>query len=210
MKNTTLTILVRYLGSGYKCSHCGRVRESTRYQVRGERGKVLSDFRLCDECQDKGYELKVTVADVEQAFAVISNSERRERLLRKRQVRLSRQLETGVANDISGHVMPGSGNTTHAKADIRKMDQWRLEHKYTDSKSGYRLNVVDLAAVVDHANRFREWPGLIINFRKLARSFVVIPYELFLWVAEILNDDPANDKRFTKRPQAPISKIELT
>lgn len=202
MKPGTFSLIIKYMGEGYRCSNCGRVRASTRYEVQDEKGNRMTGFRLCDECQDHGYEVRLTPRSVANETRTLNDHERRERLLKKRRVRLSRELEAGVAEDIGGHTTPGSGNTTHAKADIRKMDQWRLEHKFTDSCAGYRLNVADLAAVVNHANRFGEWPGLIVNFRKLKRSFVVLPYELFLWVVEILNADPTINKRPKERPKA--------
>lgn len=199
----SFNLFIKFLGEGFHCSQCGRMRVTTKYQLR-DGDLILATFRLCDECQDKGYEVKFTPKDVVGERALIQAHERRDRLLRKRRVRLSRKLEAGVAQDIGGRTMPGSGNTKHAKADIRKMDQWRLEHKFTDSVAHYRLMVEDLAAVVNHANMFGEWPGLIINFRKLKRAFMVIPYELFLWVKDILDADPALNKGPKDRAKAPV------
>jgi len=72
------------------------------------------------------------------------------------------------------------------KADIRKVDEWRIEHKYTDSKMGYRLHVSSLSDVIKYANQAGEWPALIVNFRKLKRQFAIVPYELFLEIVEKL------------------------
>jgi len=167
-----LELVVRYLGFGKQCSHCGRVRETTQYELR--QGEVrLQEFRLCDACQDKGFVIKFQT----KRESVATKQERR------RQIKISRKLEAGVAQDIGGRTTPGSGNQD-TKADIRKIDEWRLEHKYTDSIKGYRLEVEDLQKVVHHANQAGEWPGLVINFRQLGRQFVAVPYELFLAIVE--------------------------
>lgn len=208
MKIGTHSLLIKYLGEGFCCSNCGRVRASTKYELRDTNGKCVAGFRLCDDCQDRGYEVRFTPCDLASLTRTAHDRERRERLLRKRRVRLSRELEAGVAQDVGGRRTPGSGNTSHAKADIRKIGQWRLEHKFTDNRSSYSLHVADLAAVISHANMFNEWPGLILNFRKLKRSFVVLPYELFLWVVEILDADPTIDRRPKNRPEAALSETE--
>jgi len=167
-----LELVIRYLGFGKRCGGCGRIRETTRYELkRGE--ESLKEFLLCDSCQDKGFLIDFDVkSGVRESVST-----------RRRRIKISQQLEREVAHDIGGKVQPGSGNQD-AKADIRKVDEWRIEHKYTDSVSGYRLAAEDLAAIVRHANLAGEWPAMVINFRKLARRFAVIPYELFLELME--------------------------
>lgn len=169
-----LDLVIRYLGYGLRCSSCGRTREATRYTIRqGE--EDLQTFLLCDACQDKGF---VVSFEPKQS---VSQTKRE----RKRRIKISRNLERELAQDIGGKTQPGSGNRD-AKDDVRRVDEWRIEHKYTDSKSGYRLLVEDLAAVVRHANLASEWPALVINFRLLGRKFALIPYELFIEIAEKL------------------------
>jgi hypothetical protein len=169
-----LELVIRYLGFGKRCSGCGRVRETTRYEIRqGE--QQLQEFLVCDACQDAGYVVKFQV----HRPSTTTKSER------KKRIKISRKLEQGVAADIGGRTTPGSGNQD-TKGDIRKIDEWRLEHKFTDSVKGYRLLVDSLSTVVHHANLAGEWPGLVINFRRLKRQFVVIPYELFLAIVEKL------------------------
>ena len=204
MKLPNLSLLVKFQGDGFNCSNCGRMRPSTKYLLRNQ-DEVLSRFCLCDECQDKGYDVRFTPRSEVNDRRWSDDHERQERLLRKRRVTLSRKMETGVAEQVGGRRQPGSGNTSHAKGDVRKMDHWRLEHKFTDSLSGYRLLVADLAAVVSHANLVGEWPGLIVAFRKLKRDFVVIPYELFLWVVEILDADPTINRRSTAAKRQPTT-----
>lgn len=177
-------LVVRYLGYGERCSGCGRSKETTRFTIRkGE--LLLSQYLLCDACQDKGYVVKFTIPD-EHADG---------KLVRRKRVKLSRKLETGVARDIGGYTTAGSGNQDE-KADIRKIDEWRIEHKYTNSVAGYRLETTQLDAVIRHANMVGERPGLVIDFRKLARKFVVLPYETFLEIVEKLR---ATDKH--RRPR---------
>lgn len=168
-----LDLVIRYLGFGERCSNCGQVRETTRYTIRQGETR-LQQFRLCDKCQDKGYVIKFTVRP-----ASTMKSERR------RRVKISRRLEKGLAADVGGKVQPGSGNQDE-KSDVRAIDEWRLEHKYTESVKGYRVLTDDLSAVIRHANMAGERPGLVLTFRRLARKFVIIPYETFLEIVEKL------------------------
>jgi hypothetical protein len=179
-----LQLVIRYVGFGNRCNGCGRVRETTRYTLRqGE--NTLKEFLLCDACQDKGYVIEFTAIPPSSAVA---------RKERRKRIKISRKLETGVAYDIGGRTQPGSGNQD-AKADIRKVDEWRLEHKYTDSVKGFRVEVQALDAVIRHGNMSGEWPGLVVNFRRLRRSFVMIPYELFLEIVERVRDTIGKHRR---------------
>jgi len=170
----SLALVIRYLGFGERCSHCGKIRETTRYTLR-QKEEQLQQFRLCDACQDKGFVIKFNPLPSN----VNGANERRKR------TKISRKLERNVAEDLGGRTTPGSGNKD-TKADIRKVDEWRIEHKYTDSVKGYRILVEDLRAIISHANMAGEWPAMVINFRKLRRQFAVIPYELFLGIVEKL------------------------
>lgn len=170
----TFELVIRYLGYGERCSQCGKVRETTRYTLRQGQTQ-LQQFKLCDACQDGGFSIAFNPKPVQ----VDKVKDRR------RRIKISRNLERGVAEDLGGHTTPGSGNKD-TKADIRKMDEWRIEHKYTESTKGFRMQVDDLSAVIKHANMAGEWPAMVVNFRKLKRQFVVIPYELFLGIVERL------------------------
>lgn len=164
---TELELVVRYVGFGLSCHSCGRVRETTRYEIR-HKEDLLQEFRLCDECQDNGYVVKFTP------------KEAKERLLeRRRRVKMSIRMEKDLAVDMGGERQPGSGNRDQ-KGDVRVVGEWRLEHKYTDNVVGYSLRISDLATVIRHANIAGEWPAMVINFRKHNRRFVVLPYEVFL------------------------------
>lgn len=165
-------LVIKYLGFGERCSNCGKVRETTRYTIR-QKENLLQQFRLCDACQDTGFVIRFNP----KSPRVDTSKDR------KRRIKISRKLEKGVAEDLGGHTTPGSGNRD-TKADVRKVDEWRIEHKYTDATRGYRLLVDDLSAVIKHANMAGEWPALVLNFRKLKRQFTVLPYELFLEIVE--------------------------
>lgn len=171
----SLELVIRYLGFGERCSNCGRTRETTRYTIR--QGDVhLQELRLCDACQDEGFVIRFSPA---KAASTVTKSDR------KRRIKISRKLEREVAEDIGGKTQPGSGNQD-AKADVRKVDEWRIEHKYTDSVLGYRVQTEDLNTVIKHANMAGEWPALVLNFRRLKRKFAIVPYELFLEIVEKL------------------------
>lgn len=167
-----LELVIRYLGFGERCSHCGRVRESTRYTLR-QGDELLQQFRLCDKCQDGGYVVKFTVRSKHAMTKVV----------RQRRVKLSKKLEEGLAEDVGGHTTPGSGNQD-TKSDVRVVDEWRMEHKYTESAKGFRVLVDDLSAVIRHANLAGEWPALILNFVRLKRRFAILPFEVFLELVE--------------------------
>lgn len=169
-----LELVIRYLGYGERCSGCSRVRETTRYTIR-QGNNILQQYLLCDACQDLGYVIKFSIKS---PSTITKNA-------RKRRIKISRKLEQGLAEDMGGKVQPGSGNRD-AKSDVRVVDEWRLEHKYTDSVKGYRINALDLDAVIKHANLAGEWPGLVINFRRLKRKFITIPFELFQEIVEKL------------------------
>lgn len=175
--NVELELAIRYVGFGLSCSNCGRLRETTRYVLQNKRlGNILQEFRLCDACQDKGYVISFVPVPVDFKDK-----------MRARRVRISRELERGLAKDVHGKVQPGSGNQD-AKADVRVIGEWRLEHKYTDSVKSYTLLLRDMSAVIRHGNMSGEWPGLVLNFRKVGRKFITLPYELFLEIVERLRD----------------------
>jgi hypothetical protein len=167
----SLELVIRYLGYGERCSNCGRVRETTRYTLRQQEDQ-LEQFKLCDACQDRGFVIRFNAKPIR----VDQTKDR------KRRIKISRKLEKGVAEDLGGQITLGSGNRD-TKADVRKVDEWRIEHKYTD-KLSFTLLISDLAAVIRHANRAAEWPAMVLNFRKAKRKFAIIPYELFLEIVE--------------------------
>ena len=177
-----LDLVIRYLGFGDRCSNCGRVKETTRYTLR-EGETLLQQFRLCDDCQDKGYVVKFNVRN---RYAMTKK-------VRKRRMKLSQRLEQGLAEDLGGTRTPGSGNQD-TKADVRVVDEWRLEHKFTESMKGYRVLVEDLNTLIHNANLAGEWPALVLNFIRVKRAFAILPYEVFLELVEKIRGTTDNDR----------------
>jgi hypothetical protein len=178
-------LAIRYVGLGLTCNNCGKLKETTRYELRAQStGELISEFRLCDSCQDSGFVIKFNIgAASAQEF------------LRARRIQRSKKMETDLAEDVKGKRQPGSGNKDE-KADVRVMGSWRLEHKFTDSIKGYTLLVRDLSTVIKHANQANEWPALITTFARLGRKFATIPYEVFLELMEV--ERAARDARKSK------------
>jgi hypothetical protein len=169
-----LELGIRYVGFGLSCNGCGKVRETTRYVLRNAQTEgILQDFRLCDQCQDNGHVIKF---DVKYADPLTAKKA-------ARRVQLSREMERNLATDVGGEVQPGSGNRD-AKDDVRVHGEWRFEHKYTDSVKNYMLHACDLDAVARHAKLSGEKPALVLNFRKLDKRYVTLPYDLFLELME--------------------------
>lgn len=174
--DTELELGIRYVGFGLSCNGCGKIRETTRYVLRdAQSGNMLQESRLCDQCQDKGHVIKFSVASTDTQAAKRS----------ARRIQLSRTMERNLANDVGGKVQPGSGNQDD-KDDVRVHGEWRFEHKYTDSVKSYSLHPSDLEAVARHAKLVGEKPALVLNFRKLSKRFVTLPYDLFLEIMEKL------------------------
>ncbi|CAB4131723.1 hypothetical protein UFOVP276_101 [uncultured Caudovirales phage] len=172
----TLELGIRYIGFGLACNHCGQVRETTRYVlINAQTDDIIQDFRLCDQCQDNGHVIKF---DIKYANPLIAKRA-------ARRIQLSRGMERGLAIDVGGKVQPGSGNQDD-KDDVRVQGEWRFEHKYTDSVKSYKLEACDLDAVARHAKLSGEKPALVLNFRKLAKRYVTLPYDLFLELMEKL------------------------
>jgi hypothetical protein len=170
-----MELVIRYLGFGESCNSCGKVRETTRYTLRqGE--YLIQQFRLCDKCQDAGYVIK---------FEPKGPQAGRYRAQKKQLIKASQRLELGVAEDVGGRVTAGSGNQD-TKGDIRRINEWRLEHKFTDGLRSYTLQAEDLGKIIRIANKAGELPALILTWRKLKRRFAIIPYELFLEIVEKL------------------------
>ena len=175
--------VLRFIGFGKRCSSCGRLKSTTRFTLRNKKTEeLLQQYLVCDACAIKGVLVEFTFDDGIGDFADVGKKERRQR------VKISKKLETELALDIGGKVQPGSGNKDE-KADVRVMGEWRMEHKYTDSVSGYRLSVSDLNAIIRHANAAGEVAAMIVVFRKLEkRKFAIIPYENFLETKAIIHE----------------------
>ena len=177
---TPFQLIIRFIGYGKRCSHCGHLEYTTQYSICQKKPEptILQSFYLCDTCQDKGFTVN---------FSPSTSHPKQSKAERKRRIKISRKLEQEVAIDTGGKIQPGSGNQDE-KGDIRKIGEWRIEHKYTDSLKAFRLTTDILDTIIKHANMADEWPAVVINFRKLKRKFTVLPYELFISILENLHD----------------------
>ncbi len=177
-----LELVVRHIGFGERCHSCGQVRETTRLTLKkGE--ELLQMFLICDSCMDTG---KVISFEVKQQSTMSKST-------RKRQIKVSRKLEKKLAAEVGGRTQPGSGNVRGSGGDVRIFGDWRMEHKYTRSVLGYRLETQDLDAVIRHANMAVEKPVMIIHFTRLDREFAVLPKETFLELMEELREKTQDD-----------------
>lgn len=179
------TITSRY---GDRCNVCQKVGYTTKVVLKSPHGEFLNLF-VCEKCQEEGCEIKfnLNVVDTERGKEA------------KKRIKRSRDMERKLAEDMGGRVQPGSGNSILPayKGDVRRQGEWRLEHKYTDAVKSYILKLIDLARIGKIAMQANESPALIINFRVIGESFAVIPYSLFLEMANAFSkrERPARHKR---------------
>jgi hypothetical protein len=115
----------------------------------------------------------------------------------KNRIKRSRQMEADLATRMGGRAQPASGGTRLAgfKGDVRKMGSWRVEHKFTDARKSYVLQLADLAKIMGHAMDANEYPALVLEFAKARESFAIIPLTLFLEIVNATDDHPASSRR---------------
>ena len=162
-------------GYGHRCDSCHKVTNTTMLRIL-YREEVFRQSFLCPDCIEQGIEVDLNLemgADPQKS----ADS--------KRRIKQSRQLEKVLADDLGGTAQPGSGGTRLAgfKGDVRKMGQWRVEHKFTDSLKQYSITLKDIAKIIHHAMEANENPALVIEFRRVRQALAVIPYNLFLELA---------------------------
>ena len=183
-----LTITRRY---GDRCSRCNRVTDTSRVELAAS--CELAVIYLCDRCQEAGQSLALRFREIDD-----DTGDR----VRKR-IKQSRAMEKELAEDMHGRAQPGSGcsRLPGYKGDVRQMGQWRLEHKFTDSIKNYTLRLFDIARITKIAMEASELPALVINFRIVGEAFAVIPYYLFLEMADAIEKytRPTESKRGGKK-----------
>lgn len=184
-----LSLEVQDGGYGQHCDSCRKITATTIIKVM-YRGEVFRQSLLCPDCIEQGIEVDLNLemgADPQKS----ADS--------KKRIKQSRKLEKVLADDLGGVPQPGSGGTRLAgfKGDVRKMGQWRVEHKYTDSLKQYIVKLADIAKIIHHALEANENPALIIEFRRVRQALAVIPYTLFLELAGEATDHkgPASRRR---------------
>jgi len=100
----------------------------------------------------------------------------------KDNVATSRKFENQRAKELGGHAQPGSGSSTIPgyREDIRKIGKFLAQHKFTRNTKQYALKVADWVQLVRTAMAIGdEMPAMIIDFKNLGETIVVIPYIIF-------------------------------
>ena len=97
--------------------------------------------------------------------------------------RISQKQERRVADEVGGRTQPASGAMAHAKSDVRKAGELRVECKFTSAKS-YSLKLAELDKIAAEALAGGlEVPVLQVQFQKpggLNRKFAVIDWHEYL------------------------------
>lgn len=163
-------------GYGQHCDACKKVTQTIALKVI-YKGEVFRQSMLCPSCVEDGVEVDLNLE--------LSTDPAKTAAAKKR-VRQSRELEQVVADDLGGRAQPGSGGTRLAgyKGDIRKIGQWRVEHKYTDSLQQFTIKLRDFVKIIGEALGANENPAMIIEFRKARQALAIVPYTLFLELAD--------------------------
>lgn len=81
---------------------------------------------------------------------------------KKKIKRVSQKQEQRIATELGGRCQPASGAFAGMKGDIRVPDRYRVEAKYTTSKS-YKLNKQDLIKIAGECEG-AEKPVLVVEF----------------------------------------------
>lgn len=189
---SALELRIVALHYGLRCGVCKQIGDNYRVQVRQE-NKVVCQIQICAGCLDGKVFFKT--------FQLLKEDNPIKRRQAQQRIKDSRKLEAEVAKDMGGKTQAGSGGTRikGCKGDIRKMGQWLLEHKFTDSVKSWRLLLGDLAKIVSLATEAGEWPGLIIDFRTAREAFAIIPYALFLELVNASDNDQGSQARKRSR-----------
>lgn len=85
----------------------------------------------------------------------------------------SQRKEKKVASELGGKPQPGSGNQYFAPGDI-KLDNFLIEHKYTDSKS-YSLTLATFDKIEQEAKSCLKLPMMVIEVQN--KKFAIFRYE---------------------------------
>lgn len=155
----------RYLST---CSKCEAYARITKFHIFAGTGHSVSPA-FCNECMPDEIAFDVEQADMTPDKQAPG----------KKTKRLSQKQERRIAEDIGGRTQPGSGNQAHAKGDVRKKGEFRVEAKFTKSKQ-FILKREELDKISGECAH-KEKPVFQIDFRnsttsKVEDSWVAIPY----------------------------------
>lgn len=187
-----LTLRVAPLGYGKRCHGCKTVGRLIAFQV--WQGDLLRrNVQLCESCLGAETTADVSLQEEEDNNPLKVKENRR-------RIKRSRQMESALADKMGGRAQPASGSSRLSgfKGDIRKMGEWRVEHKFTDATKSWSLKLADLAKIISIAMDADEYPALVIEFTKAHESFAIIPLTLFLEIVDEDDKHPAPARRRRK------------
>ena len=156
------------------CSCCGTTTAVVSFQVLLE-GLEGAAAPICQRCLFGGEGISVDL----DLYELAPERASRKRGLRDRK-KHSRKQEEEIATLLGARRQPGSGAFAHAKGDVRKKGEFRLEAKFTESDS-FSLKLEELQKIALECGPF-EKPVFTIDFlekgtRVLKERFAVLPFE---------------------------------
>lgn len=92
--------------------------------------------------------------------------------------RTSRKMERRTANLVGGRCQPGSGNTRHAKGDVRS-SSLLIERKDT-AASSYTVRVADLRRILAQAALDGRDPVFVVGFNSVGEEYAIVPLADYL------------------------------
>lgn len=176
-----------YVFDGSACQVCGIVSSENRIRT-VLAGNSTTPAVQGPMCPSHWVDLNGEVIQVEQVDLSPGRTPPSKRD-KKRSLRQERKL----AEDIGGRTQPGSGNQSYAKGDVRKKGKFRVEAKFTKSKS-YNLTREVLSKISGECTG-GEKPILHVDFvhpstLRSENSYVVIPYEDWM---ELINESSKSE-----------------
>lgn len=190
MNSSLLTMRITPMGYGKRCHACKKVGRIIAFQL-WQGSEVRRNVQICESCLGTEVSADVSLQGAEEKANPLQTKIARDRVKR------SRQMEADLAARMGGRAQPASGGTRLAgyKGDVRKMGDWRVEHKFTDARKTFVLRLADLAKVVGQAMDANEYPALVLEFTKAKESFAIIPLTLFLEIVDATDNHPASSRR---------------
>lgn len=188
-----LSLEILDAGYGQHCDSCHKVTNTIVLTVLYQE-EAIRQSHLCSTCIEVGIEIDLNLE--------MGSDPERKKAAQKR-IKTSQHLEQVLADDMGGVTQPASGGTKLSgyKGDIRRMGEWRVEHKYTDSLKGFNLTLSDLAKIIHQALEANENPALIVEYRKARQSVAVIPLSLFLEMKDAVEKHRGPQERRGKRTE---------
>jgi hypothetical protein len=162
-------------------------------------------FSLCTACLgDYNLDFTVEIETKKKVDKALSETA-------KTRLKTSKRLEEKLAKRVGGKRQPGSGNSNLPgfKSDVRKMGEWRFEHKYTNSLRNYDFRLDIMSKLLNETSP-SEKPALVVEFAKLNESFAIMPLSTLLELLDEIENNKrlgvSNQRRFTNSNRPNVSK----